>query len=301
MFAMRIDPYKLSANANNSALAGIPSSRNAASPALTDARDKLVKQVSPSGQSGNQVSISDAGRALSQLAQAAGEAGEKILSDLTRQTLSTLGITSAADALGAKIEFDSFSYSAKSTTSFAANYSRYADRGGITESAGLEFRSEQSTEVTGKGRITTTDGRVFEFESQLQVQNKTDFLQNETRQTQAGSVGNVSASNAQNIAALRGPGLQIAKNSPLLAAIEDILQQIRSGQGAPSEENQTTPPQGIAIGEPNPNAAANSNKADPFNLEQLSNSATKIAQQLKQLQQFSQVQGYPSPQLAVAA
>lgn len=316
---MRINPYQSSTNANNGALASLsngsqsPNVRNATSQALADARDKLVKPFAPSG---SQVSLSDAGRTLSQQAQAAGQAGEKILGDLTRQTLSSLGITSAADALGAKIEFDSFSYSAKSSTSFAASYSRYADRGGVTENASIEFSSEQSTEVTGKGRITTADGRVFEFESQLQLQNKTDFSQSETRQAQAASANSESTSNAQNIAALRGPALQIAKNSPLLAAIEDILQQIRSNgsnnsNGKSAAEIQTPAQQGIAVGEPNPNAQSFGDLGDlgdtsaitndPFNLEQLSNGAAKIAQQLKQLQQFSQVQGYPSPQIAVAA
>ncbi len=259
--------------------------------------------ASASTNNGDKVSLSNAGRALAQQAQQAGVAGEKILGDLTRQTLSSLGITSSADALGAKIEFDSFTYHAKSSTSLSASHSRYTDQNGSIDSASLEFHSEQATEITGKGRITTADGRTFEFESQLQVHSKQDFTLSEQSSSEA--IGSEQDSNLQNIQALRGQHLRIADNSPLLSIIDDILQQIRDGHGAAAAPTAQAP-QGIAIGEPSPNSPNSANNAgaapanDIFNLEQLNAGANKIAQQLKQLQQFSQ-QGYPSPQLAVAA
>ncbi len=252
-------------------------------------------------QDGDKVSLSDAGRALAQQAQQAGEIGEKVLGDLTRQTLSSLGITSSADALGAKIEFDSFSYRARSSTSISATYSRYSDGQGSSESSSLAFHSEQATEITGKGRITTADGRTFEFESQLQLLNKTDL----NLSSQSSQTGASEDSNLQNIQALRGQQLRIADNSPLFSIIDDILQQIRDGGAANAAGPATAPPpppQGIAIGEPNPNAQADASAAldDIFNLSQLNAGANKIAQQLKQLQQISQP-NFASPQLAVAA
>ena len=289
---MRLEAFNQSPAVSNYAGPLARNTNSANSPTALPSKEK------PSASAADQVSLSDAGRALAQQGQQALDAGEKILGDLTRQTLTSLGISSKADALGAKIEFDSFTYSAKSTTSFSATRSLYqAENGQRQESASLQFRSEQQTEITGRGRITTADGRTFEFESQLQVANSREFSQSIASNDSQASAGQSSEPNsAQNIAALRGPAAQFAKNSALFSVIDDILNQIQAGKlGAKLDDTalaentagtapKATTPQGIAVGEPNPNASSGL-KPSPnkvLNLDQLQDGAARIARQLAQ-------------------
>lgn len=66
-------------------------------------------------------------------------------------------------AKGAKIEFDSFSLASQSSFS-ALSLQQRDENGRISASA---FRLEEASQFTGRGTITTADGRSFEFEMDI--------------------------------------------------------------------------------------------------------------------------------------
>lgn len=285
---------------------------------------KLQTAQQPVAAPSSQVAISDAGR---NLAQQAGDASEKILGDLTRKSLSALGITSKDLAAGAKIEFDSLTYSATSSTSLSASRSLYQSGNARRESGSLQYHSEQSTQITGSGRITTADGRQFAFESALQVTSVLD-VQRSVSSEASGDASN-GESNGEDIFA-QFPDLQFSAppranqgggKDDLLKIIDDILQQIRDNastdgaanilgqignlpgadaanqtEGKAAAATPSTNP-GIAVGEPDPSRAGNASGARLLNLSQVQDAAARLA---KQLEQFSE-QVQPRTSLAIAA
>jgi hypothetical protein len=186
----------------------------------------------------DRVSLSDAGKALQnhsgsgQLSQADADQEAKVLGDLTRKSLSLLGITNAADASGATISFDSLTYEASSSSSFSTSQ----QSGSLTSTAQdgsstaayanaqtTQFHSEQQATYSGKGHITTADGRQFEFNAELQVDNVTDIRQSSSSagsSTSAGSAGNTGGTGTIPAASLPAAGAPSATDQLL-----DLLRQ----------------------------------------------------------------------------
>lgn len=272
--------------------------------------------------SGDSLSLSDTGLDLAR--RGLQESGE-IMADLTRGALSQLGITSKAEALGAKIEFDSLSFKTAQVTSISASrsfgFGSSGGAGAYQQTANLSFRQEQQSAITAKGTITTADGRKFEFESELLVANKRE-LQIET--SESGEAD--SAADLRNLLAQfqGGPGAggnAFQAQSPLFKMLDDVLNRLQQGQDLGLTEllqpaSSGTPGQGIAVGEPNPGRAPQAGNvfADLQNsaLQQLRASADNLSRLLDNYPPPTtggssapanqpQVQGYPTPVRAEAA
>ncbi|MBE9608517.1 hypothetical protein [Chitinilyticum piscinae] len=107
-----------------------------------------------------------AAQASSPLAQRVSQLGRNTV-DLAQNLLGKFAESLFGDAAkGMKVEFDSFSLSAESTASAAAYQSRSSH--GSTSAAA--FRLEDASSFSGRGKLTTADGKVFEFEIEVRYQ-----------------------------------------------------------------------------------------------------------------------------------
>lgn len=217
------------------------------------------------------------------------DAGSDILQNLTRQTLSSLGITSQAEAMGARIEFDELHLKSKTTLSatFSSEGAPAAapppnrferQRNGAQAAATLNpvsLHQEQASEISGSGRIILADGREFAFSSTLSVESSQDSQFAAPAAGDGGQTG----------------GLRLKSDSPLLNMLRDMLNRLQQGQApdtndkADTASNNTRPAQGFAVGEPDPSRATDSNLFD-FSpaLNQLQQGAARLAQLLQPAQ-----------------
>lgn len=104
--------------------------------------------------------------------------------DLAQQLLGSFAQNLFGDAAkGMKVEFDSFALSAESTASAAA----YRSESAYGSTAAAAFRLEDASSFTGRGKLTTADGQVFEFEIEVRYQSiQESAFATTSRNTQAG-------------------------------------------------------------------------------------------------------------------
>jgi hypothetical protein len=160
-----------------------------------------------SSQTGDPVSLSDAGRALSAQQSTAGSSGTvqagssdfsqeaQLLGGLADKALAAMGVISVADEANAKVSFDALSYQVSSSTSASVSASQSQQGGQVT----AQYGQQQDAVFAGEGHIVTADGRSIEFQIQLQLDQSQQISQSGS--TAASNAANTSnAANAANAA-----------------------------------------------------------------------------------------------------
>ncbi|WP_338844677.1 hypothetical protein V8J88_13615 [Massilia sp. W12] len=260
-----------------SALANLP----AAIPGAYAGALPAARNAAPPAPAGNADSASAGGvrispQALQKLKDDANGALDQsgaMLQDLTRQALSSLGIASKAEAMGARIEFDSLKFQSKTTSSasfarFGAapeapppppnRFARTPPQNGI---AAFSVQQSQETQISGAGRIILADGREFAFESTLEVSSS------------------FAASGV--LAQEQAEGLAFDAESPLFKVLHDMLDKLAQGQpGAKAADA----PRGVAVGEPDPGRRNPPLFDFQPGLQQLQQGAQRLAQLLEDFQ-----------------
>ncbi|GAA5786835.1 hypothetical protein [Chitiniphilus shinanonensis] len=117
----------------------------------TQGLDSLLAAAQPSD--------SAIGRRVGQLGQATLDMAQQFLGSFVEQLFGD-------QAKGMKVDFDSFELAAQSTASMAT----YDSRGAQGASQAAAFRLEDASSFVGRGKLTTADGRVFDFEIEVRYQ-----------------------------------------------------------------------------------------------------------------------------------
>ncbi|TJZ64472.1 hypothetical protein [Chitiniphilus eburneus] len=100
------------------------------------------------------------------IGQRVGRLGQATL-DMAQQFMGSFAEQLFGDqAKGMKVDFDSFELSAQSTASMAT----YSSQGAQGASQAAAFRLEDSSSFIGRGKLTTADGQVFDFEIEVRYQ-----------------------------------------------------------------------------------------------------------------------------------
>jgi len=156
-----------------------------------------------SSQTGDPVSLSDAGRALSAQQSTTGGTVQpgssdfsqeaQLLGGLADKALAAMGVISVADEANAKVSFDALSYQVSSSTSASLSASQSRQGGQVT----AQYGQQQDAVFAGEGHIVTADGRSIEFQIQLQLDQSQQISQSgSTAASDAANTAN--ASNAAN-------------------------------------------------------------------------------------------------------
>jgi hypothetical protein len=153
-----------------------PASINPDQVSLSDAARALQAQGGTNGSGG---STDDAGgptgtsgtSALSPTLSPDFTQEEQLLTSLADKSLAALGIISPADEAGTQVSFDALSYDVSSSASVSLQSQQAGTAGGTSSGAqaSLQFGTAQEATLTGEGHIVTADGRDFTFQIELQV------------------------------------------------------------------------------------------------------------------------------------
>ncbi len=153
-----------------------PASINPDQVSLSDAARALQAQGGTNGSGG---STDDAGGptgtsgtpALSPTLSPDFTQEEQLLTSLADKSLAALGIISPADEAGTQVSFDALSYDVSSSASVSLQSQQAGTAGGTSSGAqaSLQFGTAQEATLTGEGHIVTADGRDFTFQIELQV------------------------------------------------------------------------------------------------------------------------------------
>ncbi len=142
-------------------------------------------------QTGEPVSLSDAGRALSAQQGAASNGGTaeagssdfsqeaQLLSGVADKALAAMGIISVADEANTQVSFDALSYQVSSSTSASASVVQSQQGQQLTS----QYGQQQEAVLSGEGHIVTADGRSFEFQIQLQLDQSEQISQSSSTGT----------------------------------------------------------------------------------------------------------------------
>ena len=151
-------------------------------------------------QTGDPVSLSDAGRALAAQPATGSNGGAvqagssdfsqeaQFLSGVADKALAAMGIISVADEANTQVSFDALSYQVSSSTSASGSVSQSPQGQQVTS----QYGQQQDAVFAGEGHIVTADGRSFEFQIQLQLDQSEQISQSSS--AAAGSAAGASDS-----------------------------------------------------------------------------------------------------------
>lgn len=167
---------------------------------------------------GDQVSLSDAARALSrqngtqggtQNGGASPPAGSsdfsqeaQLLGGVADKALAAMGLISTADEAGAQVSFDSLTYQVSSSVSSSVSASQTQQGSRVTS----QFGQQNEAVFAGAGHIVTADGRSFDFQIKLQLDESEQTSQSAgtSSNTPSGATNSASAPSASLAQLLRG-------------------------------------------------------------------------------------------------
>lgn len=184
--------------------------------------------VAAGGAAGDQVSLSDASRMLAALGGGADASGNtasssdnsagssdfaqeaSYLGGIADASLVALGIITPDQQSSTQVSFDSLSYQVSS--SVAAGYSQ---QNGQTVA---EYGSEQQAQFVGQGHITTADGRTFDFQIEVDL--------DQSQRVEAASGGNSSGNAPANVQSGADPAAAASRAATGAASSQSPLDPI---------------------------------------------------------------------------